>query len=282
VGNFMDTIPALTEQEFKVIASFIESHLGIKMPSTKMIMLQSRLQSRLKKLKMRSYADYIDYVFKSEKGAEEELVHMIDVVTTNKTEFFREHEHFDFLTNTALPEIIETTQNIKIWSAGCSTGEEPYTLTIVLEEFKRKNNLNNINYSILATDISTRVLAKARDGIYAMETVEKVPLEIKKRYFLRSKEREKDLVRLKPELRSKITFKRLNFMDESFPVPRDFDIIFCRNVIIYFDKKTQETLIGKFCQHLKPHRFLLLGHSETIMGMNLPLKTLAPTVYRRD
>jgi len=268
--NPLDMNVSLTDKEFKVIADFVESHLGIKMPDGKKIMLQSRLKSRLKKLNMASFAEYINYVFHSAKGADEELVHMIDVITTNKTEFFRESDHFTYMTDTVLPEITAGSSQIKIWSAGCSTGEEPYTLAIVMEEFKRKANRSDLDYSILATDISTRVLEKARNAIYAMSSVENISLELKKRYFLRSKEAEKDLVRLRPEIRKKITFQRLNFMDEKFNVPNNFDIIFCRNVIIYFDKETQETLINKFCKHLKNNGFLFLGHSETIMGMDLP------------
>jgi chemotaxis protein methyltransferase CheR len=271
----------LTEKEFIELSQFIEGNLGIKMPQSKTTMLQSRLQGRLKLLGMRSYAQYIDYVLHSKQGADEELVHMIDVVTTNKTDFFRENEHFEFMHSNVLPPIFENGNNLKIWSAGCSTGEEPYTMAIVIEEFLRKHNLRGKNYSITASDISTRVLKKAREAIYPSESISKVDMELKKRYFLRSKASSADLVRLKPEIRRKVSFKRLNFMDASFAMPHDFDIIFCRNVIIYFDKPTQETLIGKFCTHIKSGGFLFLGHSETIMGMNLPLKTLIPTVYCR-
>ncbi|GAB1484080.1 protein-glutamate O-methyltransferase [Treponema sp.] len=270
----------MTEQEFSRLSSFIERELGIKMPAVKRVMLESRLARRMKLRGIQAYSEYIDFVF-SEEGVRTELINMIDAVTTNKTDFFREADHFDYLLNTILPSITaQEARNFRIWSAGCSTGEEPYTLAMVLEEHRRVNP--GFTYTILATDISTKVLSKAADAVYEAEKVASLPHEYKKRYMLRSKDRGRDLVRMKKELRDHIDFRRLNFMDEDFGIVDHFDVIFCRNVIIYFDKATQTKLISKFRDRLKEKGILFLGHSETMMGMNLSFKMLAPTVYRKE
>lgn len=272
----------LKDREFKKIAKFIESKVGIKMPDAKKLMMQSRLQVRLKALNLTSFDEYIDYVFSSEDAGTEETILMIDAMTTNLTEFYREATHFTFLSNTALPKLIgEGKKSFKVWSAGCSSGEEPYTLAMVFEEFIRTNPDPRIDYSILASDISTKVLQKAINAVYPLDSLNNIPLEIKKRYFLKGKNTEKPVVRLKPEIRNKVSFKRLNFMDEDFSVGPLMDIIFCRNVLIYFDKQTQEQVIRKFLRNLNRGGYLFLGHSETIFGMDLPLKTVSPTVFQK-
>jgi chemotaxis protein methyltransferase CheR len=205
---------------------------------------------------------------------------MIDAVTTNKTDFFREADHFDFLLNDLLPRIRPAGGPVfKVWSAGCSTGEEPYTLSMVLEEYRRA--VPSFRWSILATDISTKVLGHAVEGIYEEEKVAPVPIDYKKRYLLKSKDPSKRVVRVKPELRTRIEFRRLNFMDDDFGIADRFDVIFCRNVIIYFDRPTQERLIRKFFDFLVPGGSLFLGHSETLTGMNIQLRSAAPTVYSK-
>ncbi len=270
----------MTDADFERLSSFIERELGIKMPAVKRVMLESRLSRRLRLHKYATYAQYVDYVF-SEEGARSELIHMIDAVTTNKTDFFREADHFDFLLNDLLPGTATTATNpFRVWSAGCSTGEEPYTIAMVMEEHRRSDPA--FNYHILATDISTKVLAKAMDAVYEEEKVEPVPLDYKKRYLLRSKDPAKKIIRVKPELRARIEFRRLNFMDDDFGIRERFDVIFCRNVIIYFDRATQERLIGKFRDLLKNDGVLFLGHSETMTGMSIPFRTLAPTVYKKE
>ncbi len=273
-------VPSLGDKDFQRLSSFIERELGIKMPPTKRVMLESRLSRRLRQHGFSGYTDYVDYVF-SEDGARTELIHMIDAVTTNKTDFFREADHFDFLLNQLLPKVRPSGgEPFRIWSAGCSTGEEPYTMAMVLEEYRRV--CPAFRWNILATDISTKVLSHAVEAVYDEEKVEPVPLDYKKRYLLRSKDPAKRQVRVKAELRSRIEFRRLNFMDESFGFSDRFDVIFCRNVIIYFDRPTQERLIRKFYDRLIPRGFLFLGHSETLTGMSIPLRSVAPTVYQRD
>lgn len=271
---------SLGDKDFKRLSGFIEEELGIKMPPAKRVMLESRLARRLRLHGFPNYTAYVDYVF-SEEGARTELIHMIDAVTTNKTDFFREADHFDFLLNNLLPQVRpQGGDTFHIWSAGCSTGEEPYTMAMVLEEYRRV--CPSFLWRIFATDISTKVLAHAVEGIYEEEKVEPVPLDYKKRYLLRSKDHQKKLVRVKGELRSRIDFQRLNFMDDNFGLNERFDVIFCRNVIIYFDRPTQERLMRKFYERLVPGGYLFLGHSETLTGMNIPLRSVASTVYRRD
>jgi len=248
-------------------------------------MLEARLQKRLRHLGMNSCDEYCNYLF-SPAGVETELTHMIDVVTTNKTDFFRESSHFEFLVKTALPEIIVKQgagiwKKLMIWSAGCSTGEEPYTLAMVVSEFAETYPGFSFDCSILATDISTKALATAEEAIYEAERVLPVPEALKKKYLLRSKNRSKGLIRIVPELRRMVRFRRLNFVEDEFGLREKMHIIFCRNVIIYFDKPTQERLLNKFCRHLTPGGYVFMGHSETLQGMDVPLMQVIPTVYRK-
>jgi chemotaxis protein methyltransferase CheR len=276
-------IKAMSNREFDRLSEFIVGHCGIKMPPAKKIMLESRLQKRLRTLGMGSFAAYCDFVLESPDGTGE-LVHMIDAVTTNKTDFFREPVHFQFLAETALTEFVadeEATgrKKFSVWSAGCSSGEEPYTLAIILSEFRETHP--DFNFSILATDISTRVLDKARIGIYDQHVVAGISQPIKQKYFLRSKDREKSLVRVAPELRSLVAFQRLNLMEEQLMASDLMDVIFCRNVIIYFERSTQQKLLARLCLCLKTGGYLFLGHSETVHGFDLPLVRISSTIYRK-
>jgi chemotaxis protein methyltransferase CheR len=276
-------IPAtLSDKTFRRFSSLIYDEVGIILPTAKKIMLEARLNKRLKAGGFRSFDDYADFVF-SVEGRQKELVSLIDVVTTNKTDFFREPVHFEFLVKVAIPSLIDSHEAgfkspFKIWSAGCSTGEEPYTMSMVLSEFAATRP--GFKASILATDISTAVLAKAKNAIYSEECVDTIPLNLKRKYLLKSKDKNKPIVRIAPQLRSMITFQRLNFMEE-FGMHEHLDVIFCRNVIIYFDKPTQERLLNRFHQQLVTGGYLFLGHSETISGLNVPLKPVASTVYRK-
>jgi chemotaxis protein methyltransferase CheR len=272
----------MTEAEFRRISSYMEKQVGIKMPETKKLMIQSRLTSRLKALGLSTFSDYIDYVFSSDRNQNEEITTMIDVLTTNLTRFFREKQHFNVMVKTVLPSLVhEGTLSPHIWSAGCSSGEEPYTISMVMQEYMRKRPGKLTDYHILATDISTRVLDKARTAVYPMETVEALSMDIKKRYFLKSRaDVDPPVVRVNAQTRQKVTFKRLNFMDRMFDVPMQ-NIIFCRNVLIYFDKETQRSVLLKLVNKLDEGGFLFLGHSETIFGMDLPVETIAPTVFRK-
>lgn len=270
--------PKMKDADFTKFSNLIKSEFGIKMPPSKKTMLEARLQKRLRALGMKSYSEYCDFIF-SPGGVEKELTQLIDVVTTNTTDFFREPKHFEILLSTVLPELIRRGSSpVKVWSAGCSSGEEPYTLAIVLSEFAANNF--DFNFSILATDISNEILNKAINAVYPMSKVDVIPMAMKKKYLLKSRNKNKQLVRIAPEIRRKIEFLRLNFM-ENFPFKDEKDIIFCRNVVIYFDRPTQCTLFSKFCARLAKGGFLFIGHSESISGMDLPVRQIAPTVYQK-
>jgi chemotaxis protein methyltransferase CheR len=213
---------------------------------------------------------------------EEELVHLINVITTNKTDFFRESAHFHYLVRKALPEMLRQSsgrRTIMVWSAGCSSGEEPYTLAMVLKEFVAERR--GIDFLILATDISTNVLEKAKLAVYDEERIGPIPDELRKKYLLKNKDAVNRAYRVVPELRERTRFRRLNFMDSDFGFRETMDIIFCRNVIIYFDKQTQERLLNRFCGYLSLDGYLFMGHSETLLGMDVPLVQVAPTIYRK-
>jgi chemotaxis protein methyltransferase CheR len=286
--NISEYIPVLSRVSmsddcFARLSSFIQGNYGIKMPEVKKGMLESRLQKRLRKLGMHTFEEYDEYLFSSE-GQKNEIVHMIDQVTTNKTDFFREPAHFEYLVNNALPDLLKNrgigvNRPLEIWSAGCSSGEEPYTIAMVMAEFTSMHR--EFDYNILGTDISLAVLNKAVKGIYKEHLVEPVPDRFKKRYLMRSKDKDRGLVRVVPELRRKVRFKCLNFMNRDLKVDRVMDVIFCRNVIIYFERPVQQELIEKLCRNLIPGGLLFLGHSETLHGMSLPLQPVSPMVYRK-
>ncbi|KJS01731.1 MAG: chemotaxis protein CheR [Desulfobulbaceae bacterium BRH_c16a] len=279
----LNSTAKMKKEEFQRFSSLIYDQVGIQLPPTKKTMLESRLQKRLKLLGMPSFAEYGNFVF-SPEGQETELVHLIDVVTTNKTDFFREPGHFNFLTQRALPAIMKQrdvthSHPVRIWSAGCSSGEEPYTLAMVLAEFGAEHR--DLRFTILASDISTRILATAKKAIYPEERTEEIAMNIKKKYLLRSKDRNCSLVRICPEIRAKVAFRRINFMDADFGVRDKMDIIFCRNVVIYFDKPTQQNLMQKFHRQLRPGGYLFLGHSETLNGIDVDFKSVGSTVYMK-
>jgi len=270
---------ALSDVEFKQLSNYIQTNYGIKMPPAKKIVLQGRLQKRLRDLQIPDFKSYVEFVFS--KQGENEIIHMMDVVSTNKTDFYREPVHFEILTNDLLPAIYKQKGRgtIKIWSAGCSSGEEPYTLAIVLNEFKEKNP--GFDFQIIGTDISTQMLQNGANAIYKEERIEIIPLTLKKKYFLRSKDITKPMVRLTKEIRNKVSFQRLNFMDTSYQMNEVFDIIFCRNALIYFERENQEDIINKLCSKLQPGGYFFLGHSESITNMKVPLKSLRPTVFTK-
>ncbi|MFZ5452547.1 MAG: CheR family methyltransferase [Thermodesulfobacteriota bacterium] len=270
--------------DFSRLSGFINNRCGIKLPPAKKTMLEGRLRKRLRSLGLNNFAEYCEYLFNL-GGLEEECVHMVDMVTTNKTDFFRESQHFHFLTQKALPALTQELgwgsprNRLKVWSAGCATGEEPYTLAMFLSEFASASA--GFNFSILATDISTRALAKARLAIYEHDAIEPVPLPWRKKYLLRSKDREKGLVRIAPELRALVNFHSLNFMDEEYDIREPQSLIFCRNVLIYFERPTQLAVLQRLCRHLRHGGYLFIGHSETLHGLDLPLAQSAPTIYRK-
>jgi chemotaxis protein methyltransferase CheR len=271
----------LGSRDFERLAALVYSEAGIRLGPEKRTMLEARLKRRLRALALDSYARYCDLLF-SEEGRGDERIRFIDVVTTNKTDFFREAGHFDFLAQRALPEW--TAQGMDrpmlVWSAGCSTGEEPYTLAMVLSEYAESHS--GFRFHILATDISTAVLEKAELGVYAKESVEPVAPALRQKYLMRSRDRESPRVRMVPEIRRLVEFRRLNFMDADYGLEQKADAIFCRNVLIYFDRPTQERILHKLADCLLPGGFLFVGHSETLHDMRLPLTPAGTALYRRS
>ncbi len=272
----------LTDQDFRRLSKFVGEMTGIKLPEVKKTMLQARLQKRLRELRLSSYSDYCEYLL-SPEGAKREVEEFVNVVTTNKTDFFREPHHFDFLVETAVPFLrwrgLIRHHYLNVWSAACSSGMEAYTLAMTLAEFEKTNP--NFAWSILGTDISTKVLEKASAAVYREEEIEPVPMELRKKYLLRSSDRTKRLVKIVPELRSRVKFGWLNFVDESYDISEQFEIIFCRNVLIYFDRKTEFEILKRISRHLVPGGFLFLGHSESLNGFPLPFDVVGPTVYQK-
>lgn len=271
----------ISSRDYTRLRKLVYDEAGIALGTERKTMLEVRIKRRLKALAIPSYGEYCDYLF-SREGLREELVHLIDVVTTNKTDFFREPKHFDFLTGTAVPALTSSTANQRpflVWSAGCSTGEEPYTLAIILSEYALAHP--GFSFRILATDVSTTVLKKAELGIYSNEVVRPVPAALKVKYFMRGSKPGSERVRVVPELRRMVEFRWLNFMDSDYGVSRKVDAIFCRNVIIYFDGPTQQRILGNLTHYLVPGGYLFVGHAETLHDLDLPLAQVAPALYRR-
>lgn len=272
-------IEQLSARNFQRLATFIQDYCGIKMPANKRTMLEGRLRRRMRATHIDDVNAYCRYLFE-EDGLEAEVVHLIDAVTTNKTEFFREPAHFDFLVSKGLPALAaKGKREIRIWSSACSTGAEPYTIAMVLDEFCEKQR--GLDYSILCTDICTEVLGQAIAGRFAEPMIEPVSIARRQRYLMRARDPSRNEVRIKPQLRGKLSFARLNLMDEAYPIDSDLDIIFCRNILIYFDKPTQAKVLKRLCNHLSPGGYLFLGHSESIVGIDLPVVQIANTVFQK-
>jgi chemotaxis protein methyltransferase CheR len=271
----------ISSRDYKRLCDLIYAKAGIHLGTHKKTMLEARIRRRLRDLDLSSYGEYCDYLF-GRNGLKEEIVPLIDVVTTNKTDFFREARHFNFLVETALPNLMARyggAEQFLVWSAGCSTGEEPYTLAMVLSEYAQAHP--GFCFRILATDISTTVLEKARMGVYTSDVVETVPAMLRTKYFMRSRDPASRQMRVVPELRRLIEFRRLNFMDAEYGIHEKMDAIFCRNVIIYFDRPTQERLLRKLTSNLAPRGYMFVGHAESLHDMDLPLEPVAPALYRR-
>lgn len=269
----------LDRARFARFADLVTDTLGIKMPAAKVTLLENRLRGRMRQLGITSIDAYEQYLFRS-AHSHDELVHFCDVVTTNKTDFFREPQHFDFLREHVLPSLAGERQSgeLRLWCAGCSSGQEAYTLAMVASEFAEQEGRR---FSILATDISTRMLAQARRAIYPENIALPIPLELRKKYLLRSKDRRQALVRVRPELRRAVAFERLNFMDRDYRRRGSYDAIFFRNVMIYFDKATQEAVVNRLAQSLTAGGYLFIGLSESLVGARVPLTTVGPAILRK-
>lgn len=274
--------PRLAKHDFDHLATLIENHAGIRMPPSKRTMVEGRLLRRLRERNIPSYSAYCRFLFE-DGGLSEELSHLIDAITTNKTEFFREPKHFTYLAEEAVPELLRhgigSRRPLHVWSAGCSIGAEAYTLAMVLSDLKARRT--DLTFSILGTDICTAVLKTAAKAIYPAEMAEPIPADLRRHYLLRSRDRAARLIRMGPEVRATAGFHHLNFMDADYRLPVPQDIVFCRNVIIYFDTTVRTLVLNRICACIPAGGYLFMGHSETITGISLPLRPVAPTVYRK-
>lgn len=275
---------SMSDSDFRRFREMVYRECGINIVLAKKTMLAGRLRKRLRELGIDSFGKYYEYV-SGEGGRAGEIVRMLDVVSTNKTDFFREPGHFDTLANKVLPALVRSGKwhpgrRLNIWSAGCSSGQEPYTIAMVTAEFVSRNRTGD--FSVLATDISTRVLEAARKGIYPSSAMEPVPPALKRKYTMYGKGNLDGFSRIVPELRKHVQFQRLNLNGgRNFGIRTRMDIIFCRNVIIYFDRETQRTLFQKFYDQLEPGGALFIGHSETLNGINDRFKTTGSATYMK-
>ncbi|MFH1216551.1 MAG: protein-glutamate O-methyltransferase [Pseudomonadota bacterium] len=270
---------SLTDDDFKKFSTLIFAKTGIYLKPEKKELLNARLGKRLRACGIDSFSEYYDLVVHDASGSE--LVQLINCVSTNFTSFFRENAHFDFLASTVLPQFMNsdrTSGKMRVWSAACSSGEEAYSLAMVLAVFMSGNP--SFRFSLLATDISTKVLAVAEKGIYSMDQIDKVPQEYMKRFFQKGVGKCAGYVRAKDELSRFVTFNRFNLMDR-FPWKGEMDVIFCRNVMIYFTRETQMELVEKFYHCLAPDGYLFIGHSESLSAVNNRFRQVATTVYRK-
>lgn len=266
----------LKGEELARLAEVLREGAGIRLPPAKRLMAETRLRQRARELGLPTLRHYCERLWSGDaEGAERQ--HLIDALTTNKTGFFREAHHFEFLAARALPEMGK--RQVKVWSAGCSSGEEPWTLAMVLAEYAERTP--GFSSSILATDVSGRVLRKAAAAIYSEEDVEPVPEAWRRKYLLRSRDRSKRVVRIVPELRRTVEFVQVNLVAETPEITPRADIAFCRNVMIYFDDATRNRLLRRLIAALPPGGYLFLGHSEALLGNELPLDPAGPTIYRK-
>ncbi|HOK03051.1 MAG TPA: protein-glutamate O-methyltransferase CheR [Spirochaetota bacterium] len=259
-------IKRLTEEEFKKFAKLIYDESGIYMKDSKITLLSNRLRKRLAALSLNEFSDYYKYLESlTGEAKKKEYEELLDVVSTNETYFFRNERHFEALKDYCIPELIKIKKDktLRIWSAACSTGEEPYTIAICIMESMKY--LQGWNIEIIATDIAPSVLEFAREGYYSGRRIEKVPPEYLKKYFTLV-DKEKGLYRINDNLKKMVNFYYLNFFKN--PFPKNLDIIFCRNVMIYFDKAHQRELVANFYQSIYEHGYLFIGHSETLHSIS--------------
>ena len=272
----------LSDKEFLTISEMVYKHCGIHLDDEKKELVRSRLSKRLRLLGYESYSDYIEFIRQEPSGGEFSL--LIDAISTNFTSFFREKQHFDFLENQFLPGLLEnkarkSDYRLRAWCAGCSSGEELYTMAITILDTIGDNLRWDVK--ILATDISTRMLEAAKRGVYEQKKIEPLSAAQKQKYLTVSRSQGEKLYEVKPEVKKMTIVRYLNFM-EDWPIRTSLDFIFCRNVMIYFDRATQETLVNRFWEVLEPGGILFTGHSESLTGIKHSFKYIEPAVYKKS
>ena len=271
----LDSIPVLKASEFEQISKLAYEHFGLDLHNGKEGLVAARLGKKLRELGMKTFQQYYDHVIADKTGAA--MTNMVDNLTTNFTSFFREPRHFDFLRETIYPTLRSRSQ-IHIWSAACSSGEEPYSIAMTLLEEAGAEAAAKVK--IKATDISTRILEKGRSGVYAADRFPGIPIPILQRYLLKGQNKSAGTFRFKSEVRSMIEFHHLNLM-EKLPQGYSCSVIFCRNIMIYFDKPTQEDLVRRLSQHLEDGGYLFIGHSESLSSIAHGLDYVSPAIYRK-
>jgi len=275
----LDALRPLTDREFRLFQSLVHREIGIFLPESKKALVVARLGKRLRALGLQSFGAYYDAV----EYDRAERTTMLDSICTNETRFFREPRQFDFLDREVLPrwreagEAGERPRRVRAWSAACSTGEEPYSLAMLLRtHFPAESGWA---VEVLASDISTKALDAAKEGVWPMSRVESVPPEYRRAYMLKGVRSEEGKARVHPALKSVIKFTHVNLNDATYPVEGSFDLIFCRNVLIYFDRQTKAAVIDRLARHLAPGGMLMLGHSETLHSGVHALRHVGPTTY---
>lgn len=270
--------------DFERISALVGETIGIRLTVQKRLMVESRLRKRFRQIGESSFSAYCRHLF-DEGGLEGEMVHIIDAITTNKTDFFREDEHLVLMERQLVPDLLQRRRQerptLKIWSAASSNGAEAYSIAMILQDLIDRSRF--FRYAILGTDISTSVLQTAREAIYPASAIEPVPQRLAERYILRGRGPDRgDQVRIAPAIRKRVLFERMNLMDESYPYDRDVDIVFLRNVLIYFDKTDQEAVVARLLGHVRPGGYLIVGHSESMIVREGPVRQVASGVFQKQ
>lgn len=273
---------SISDRDYKRICDLVYEFSRINLGDNKKELVTARLGKRLRAQGMDSFSDYCRFLETSE--GEEELIHLIDCISTNHTHFFREMKHFDFMRDTALPDFCmrfgeKGQKEFRIWSAACASGEEPFSLAIVLSEFF--SNKPGYDWSIEATDISTRILKKAHTGVYATERLQEVRPDVLRRYFQKGVKDWEGYYRVKQDLRDHAHFSNINLLQAEYSFEEKFHVIFCRNVMIYFDRETQEQLVRKLHDHIYTGGYLMIGHAESLTGVKHDYRTIKPSIYQK-
>ncbi|NOY13194.1 MAG: protein-glutamate O-methyltransferase CheR [Deltaproteobacteria bacterium] len=271
---------AISDREFSDLRNLIHKRFGINLTEQKRSLLVGRLQKLMRNLNLSTFAQYYQYL--TEDKTEKALSELVDLISTNHTYFNREKDHFDYFYEIALPTVVEklkqeNRKDLRIWCAGCSTGEEPYTLLMLMMEYFG-SEYGSWNAGILATDISDRALSVARNGVYSADRVQQLPENLRRKYFTPAGPDEMAVI---DKVKRECTFRRFNLMNNRFPFKKPFQMIFCRNVMIYFDQPTRDALVGRYHQCTEPGGYLFIGHSETLGRSQSRYQYIQPALYRR-
>lgn len=266
----------LTDKEFNTLRDYLRDHYGISLNDEKKGLVYSRLRTHVTDLGLSSYTEYYKYLTNDKTGKEAQF--FINALSTNHTFFMREQDHFDYFRDTALPwlEGAVKDKDLRLWCPASSSGEEPYTIQMILHDYFR--NKPGWNLQTLATDISEKVLDKAVLGVYSNESLSALPERWIKQYFIKH---DAESMRISEDIRKNVTYRKFNLMDERFPFRRPFQIIFCRNVMIYFDAETRDALVERFYNHMIDGGYLFIGHAESLNHTGTRFKYVMPAIYRK-